>query len=114
MEQIAYANFETVDMAIGFYNGVVPEGYEPIYNESQMQEMILERNNAEKREFEILGRANALEAELKIAADMIERLKDDALTMALRLLGEDGDSFAPETREVMDRWRKECMAVLGA
>ena len=62
---IAYANFETLDMAIGFYKGKVPDGYVPIFIESQLNELITERNNAEKREFEILGRANALEAEIE-------------------------------------------------
>jgi hypothetical protein len=32
-------------------------------------------------------------------------LKSDALTMALRLYGESDDTFAPETREAMARWR---------
>jgi hypothetical protein len=32
----------------------------------------------------------------------------DCLTLALRLLGEDPATFAPETAEVMDRWRPIC------
>ena len=35
----------------------------------------------------------------------VEELKQDALIMALRLLGEDENTFGPECREVMDRWR---------
>ena len=34
-----------------------------------------------------------------------DALRRDCLTMALRLCGENPDSFAPETAEVMDRWR---------
>lgn len=43
-----------------------------------------------------------------------DKLHDDAMTMALRLLGENEDSFAPETREVMSRWRDKCMVMLSA
>lgn len=48
-------------------------------------------------------------------SDMNEfnRLHEDALTMALRLMGESDDSFSPETREVMTRWRKKCQQVLS-
>lgn len=37
------------------------------------------------------------------------RLRKDCLTLALRLLGESPDTFAPETAEVMDRWRPVCI-----
>lgn len=40
------------------------------------------------------------------------RLRDDATTMALRLYGESDDTFAPETREVMSRWRPVVEAML--
>ena len=43
----------------------------------------------------------------------IEGLKMDALTMALRLLGESEETFSPECREVMDRWRPIALRVLG-
>ena len=42
----------------------------------------------------------------------VEGLKQDALIMALRLLGEDEDTFGPECREVMDRWRPIAERVL--
>jgi hypothetical protein len=42
----------------------------------------------------------------------IRRLESDCMTLALRLLGEDPDTFAPETREVMERWRLKCMVFL--
>jgi len=45
---------------------------------------------------------------LKTHEDMladIQLLYQDALTMALRLAGEDDDTFAPELYEVMKRWR---------
>ena len=35
----------------------------------------------------------------------IETIKQDATTMALRLLGEDENTFSPECYEVMKRWR---------
>lgn len=40
------------------------------------------------------------------------QIKSDAMTMALRLYGESDDSFAPETREVMARWRPKVEAIL--
>lgn len=45
--------------------------------------------------------------------DVIARLKQDCLTMALRLYGEDPDTFSPETAEVMDRWRPRVEALLN-
>jgi hypothetical protein len=41
-----------------------------------------------------------------------EILYNDALTMALRLMGEDDATFSPECAEVMDRWRGECLKAL--
>jgi regulator of replication initiation timing len=38
-----------------------------------------------------------------------EKLKGDAMTMALRLLGEDENTFSPECYEVMERWKKICL-----
>lgn len=43
-----------------------------------------------------------------VAPMELQQLHQDALTMALRLLGEDEDTFAPETHEVMSRWRVKC------
>ncbi|GEM_PF-7098681 len=34
----------------------------------------------------------------------IIQLKKDALVMALRLMGEDDETFSPECHEVMKRW----------
>lgn len=42
----------------------------------------------------------------------INELEEDCMTMALRLLGEDFDTFAPETREVMERWGKKAYELL--
>lgn len=36
----------------------------------------------------------------------------DCLTLALRLLSEDPATFAPETAEVMSRWRPKCLEAL--
>jgi len=38
-----------------------------------------------------------------------EQILKDAMIMALRLLGEDEDTFSPECREVMNRWRPVAM-----
>jgi len=42
------------------------------------------------------------------------QLYKDALTMAMRLMGEEEDSMSPECREVMTRWRPECVKALAA
>jgi hypothetical protein len=36
----------------------------------------------------------------------------DCLTLALRLYGEDYNTFSPETMTVMDRWRPRCEEAL--
>jgi len=41
-----------------------------------------------------------------------ERTHKDALTMALRLMGEDPKTFASETKEVMTRWKPICEKLL--
>ena len=41
-----------------------------------------------------------------------EKLKNDALIMSLRLLGEHPDTFSPDCQEVMARWRIELEKVL--
>ena len=40
------------------------------------------------------------------------KLEADAMTMALRLYGESDDTFAPETIEVMSRWRPKVEKLL--
>ncbi len=42
----------------------------------------------------------------------VMQLEEDCMTMALRLLAEDFDTFAPETREVMERWGKKAYELL--
>lgn len=39
-------------------------------------------------------------------------LEYDIIVLVLRLLGEDPDTFSPETREVMDRWSEKAQDVL--
>ena len=46
------------------------------------------------------------------AEQQIKKLESDCMTIALRLYGEIPDSFAPETREVMDRWSVKVTALL--
>lgn len=40
------------------------------------------------------------------------KLKSDCMTLVLRLMGEQDNTFAPNTREVMDRWRPLAEALL--
>jgi len=56
----------------------------------------------------------ALRLSVEFASDSrlqqrIKELEADALVMALRLLGEDDNSFGPECHEVMNRWGKIAM-----
>lgn len=46
-------------------------------------------------------------------ANHARQLERDAMTMALRLWGEDESTFSPETREVMKRWRPRVEALLN-
>ncbi len=54
-----------------------------------------------------------LVARMRLAEKEAADLRSDALTMALRLFGESNDTFAPETAEVMGRWRPIVEAKLG-
>ena len=38
-----------------------------------------------------------------------EKLKTEAMTMALRLLVEDENTFSPECYEVMKQWKPKCL-----
>ena len=44
--------------------------------------------------------------------DAFAALDSDCMTLALRLYGEDDATLAPETMEVMDRWRPRVAALL--
>jgi hypothetical protein len=46
------------------------------------------------------------------ALRITDQSEQDALTMALRLYGEDPETFSPECREVMARWESGILAVL--
>ena len=48
------------------------------------------------------------------AIEIVPEPVADALVMALRLLGEDDDTFSPECREAMSRWRPIAMRVLSS
>ena len=50
---------------------------------------------------------------LQSGENEVKWLRADALRMALRLYGENPDTFSPETREVMDRWKPICEEVLS-
>jgi hypothetical protein len=43
----------------------------------------------------------------------LNQLRADAMVLALRLMGESETSFAPETHEVMTRWRVKCLKLIG-
>ena len=45
-------------------------------------------------------------------ATKMKQLERDAMTFALLLYSEDPDTFAPETRETMNRWRPRVEALL--
>ena len=66
MPPLCYVNMQTLDTAVGFWNSKVPEFYEPVYPEDYVDELLRERNNAELREFELLGKANALRNEITL------------------------------------------------
>ena len=57
-----------------------------------------------------LGKQAAKLALLTVEKESVER---DCLTLALRLYGENENTFAPNTREVMSRWRPKCQALLS-
>jgi DNA-binding Lrp family transcriptional regulator len=44
----------------------------------------------------------------------IKELESDALTMALRLYGENPETFGPECRNVMEKWGPRVKAILDA
>lgn len=47
------------------------------------------------------------------ALGFARQLERDCMTLALRLYGENVNTFAPETAAVMDRWRPRCAALLA-
>lgn len=66
MPPLCYVNMTTLDTAVGFWNSEIPDLYEPVYPEAYVDELLRERNNAELREFELLGKANALRDEITL------------------------------------------------
>lgn len=54
-----------------------------------------------------------LVARMRLAEKEAADLRADAMTMALRLHGEDQSTSAPETAEVMRRWRPLVEALIG-
>lgn len=66
MPPLCYVNTTTLDVAIGFWNSKIPDLYEAVYPEAYVDELLRERNNAELREFELLGKANALRDEITL------------------------------------------------
>ncbi len=46
-----------------------------------------------------------------VSAEWARKLERDVRTLALRLIGEDENTFAPETREVMIRWNSKVLGI---
>lgn len=67
---------------------------------------------AEEGAFAIFPLMRQMERELATARAAVSNMRLDAMTLALRLMGESDDSFAPETRDVMKRFRPMCEALL--
>ena len=53
-----------------------------------------------------------MKAGQEIERQKVAELERDCMTLALRLYGENPDTFAPETRECMARWRPRIEALL--
>jgi hypothetical protein len=77
MPPLCYVNMQTLDTAVGFWNSEIPDLYEAVYPEAYVDELLRERNNAELREFGLLGRANAW-ASCKALKDEITLLRKAA------------------------------------
>jgi hypothetical protein len=50
--------------------------------------------------------------EFRLLRDRISELENDIMVLVLRLMGEDESTFAPETREVMLKWKDRALAEL--
>ncbi len=61
---------------------------------------------------EALDEIDALRGNQLVLARQCKALHADATVMAMRLMGESDDSFSPETRDVMKRWRPIVMTEL--
>ena len=48
---------------------------------------------------------NDLQNAINMVEDLVVELKNDILTLVGRLYDEDENTFAPETREVMNKWK---------
>jgi len=44
--------------------------------------------------------------------DRIAELENDIMVLVLRLMGEDEATFAPETKEVMDKYRANALKIM--
>jgi len=58
-------------------------------------------------EVERMNRTEELDME-----DRITELENDIMVLVLRLIGEDEATFAPETREVMQKYRAHALMIL--
>jgi len=72
-----------------------------------------EKLDSKAHEF-LMGERDGADALHEAEKQMHERTKADCMALAMRLMDEDEDSLAPETREVMNRWRPKCMAMFEA
>ena len=67
-----------------------------------LRDLVQDMNNAT-----LAGMQSGQDIARREAQAEITRLRADCITMALRLYGESPDTFSPETRECMNRWRPE-------
>ena len=73
---------------------------------------LLHRKMTSPRITEMEAQIEVLQAEANRNMEELCRARADALVMALRLLGEDDNSFGPECHEVMKRWGEIAEAAL--
>ena len=95
-------------------NGCLACELEKMISENERLGLRIKELGAELQREEQAHIMSVYDLNIRIAGlgEGVETLKEDALIMALRLLGEDENSFSPETREVMNRWRPKCLKVL--
>jgi len=72
----------------------------------RLRERIEELENQEDRFSDLMEKTSY---RIDDMSGEVDKLESDCLTLALRLCGEDENTFAPETREVMNRWRQRAV-----
>jgi hypothetical protein len=55
---------------------------------------------------------NSYKINASVYTERAEQAEQDAMTMTMRLMGEDEESFGPECYEVMKRWKPKALELL--